>query len=46
MNKLIWMRGLMGALAHLTISLMALMLAVMIGIGMAELARYLASLAG
>lgn len=39
MDKLVWMRGLMGALAHLTIAVVTLAVGLLIGVGMAELAK-------
>ena len=39
MDKLVWMRGLMGAIAHLMIAAGTLIVGLLIGIGMAELAK-------
>jgi hypothetical protein len=46
MDRLIWLRGIAGAIAHLLIVAVTLVIGLLIGKGMADLARYLAAWIG
>lgn len=46
MDRLIWLRGIAGAIAHLLIVAVTLVVGLLIGKGMADLARWLAAALG